>query len=122
MKSFKRIAVYCGSSPNVSKAWFDRAAQVGELLANRDICVVYGGGRVGLMGAVADGALNAGGKVIGVIPDKLQGLEVGYTDLSELYVVDSMHSRKAMMMHLSDAFIALPGGFGTLEEIAEVVS
>ncbi|MEE2787862.1 MAG: TIGR00730 family Rossman fold protein [Myxococcota bacterium] len=122
MSSYKRIAVYCGSSASVSQAWHKRAADVGQALAQRGICLVYGGGRVGLMGTVADAALDAGGQVIGVIPDKLQALEVGHTGLSELIVVDSMHSRKAMMMHLSDAFVALPGGFGTLEELAEVVS
>ena len=122
MKQFKRIAVYCGSSSHVDPSWLQRARNVGRSLANLGITVVYGGGRVGLMGAVADGALEAGGDVVGVIPDRLQALEVGHEELTDLYVVDSMHARKAMMMHLSDGFIALPGGFGTLEEIAETIS
>jgi uncharacterized protein (TIGR00730 family) len=100
----------------------EMASHVGRRLAERGITVVYGGGKVGTMGAVADAALKAGGDVIGVIPDRLQALEVGHDDLTELYVVDSMSSRKTMMIHLSDAFIALPGGFGTLEEFSETVS
>lgn len=102
--------------------YFDLAREVGRTLAERGIGVVYGGGRVGLMGALADAALAAGGSVFGVIPHRLQDREVGHTGLTELFVVDSMHARKAMMTWLSDAFIALPGGFGTLEEIIEVAT
>lgn len=120
MKSFRRVAVYCGSSNMVDPRYFDLARAVGRHLAEQGIGVVYGGGRVGLMGAMADAALDAGGHVIGVIPERLQALEVGHAGLSELYVVDSMPARKAMMIYLSDAYIALPGGFGTLEEIVEV--
>lgn len=95
---------------------------MGRALAERDIGVVYGGGRVGLMGAVADAALEAGGDVFGVIPRQLHELELGHTDCTELFVVDSMHSRKMMMAQLSDAFVALPGGFGTLEEMFEALT
>lgn len=122
MKSFRRIAVYCGSSNAVDPRYFEVARAVGQHLARNDIGVVYGGGRVGLMGAMADAALDAGGHVIGVIPERLQSLEVGHQGLDELYVVDSMPARKAMMIYLSDAYIALPGGFGTLEEIIEVAT
>ena len=122
MRTFRRIAVYCGSSEAVAPEWKAVARAFGGLLAERGIGVVYGGGRVGLMGEVADGALAAGGEVYGVIPAKLQGLEVGHTGVTELFVVDSMHARKAMMAHLSDGFVALPGGFGTLEEIIEVTT
>ena len=122
MHTFRRICVYCGSSDAVDERFKSAARAVGTLLAQRGIGVVYGGGRVGLMGIVADAALAAGGEVIGVIPDKLQALELGHSGLTELYVVDSMHARKMMMAQLSDGFIALPGGFGTLEEIAEVTT
>jgi uncharacterized protein (TIGR00730 family) len=122
MRQFKRICVYCGSSGEVPRAYLDAAREVGAFLAGRDIGVVFGGGRVGLMGALADGALAGRGEVIGVIPEKLQALELGHTGLSELFVVDSMHARKTMMAQLSDAFIALPGGWGTLEEIFEVTT
>lgn len=122
MRSFRRIAVYCGSSDDVAPRYFDLARAVGRTLAEREIGVVYGGGRVGLMGAVADAALDAGGAVFGVIPRRLQDREVGHTGLTELFIVDSMHARKAMMTHLSDGFVALPGGFGTLEEIVEVAT
>ncbi len=121
-RTFRRICVYCGSSGGVDEAYFEAARQVGAELANRGITVVYGGGRVGLMGAVADAALEAGGEVIGVITSKLVTLEVGHEALSELFVVDSMHARKMMMAQLADAFIALPGGFGTLEELFEATT
>lgn len=122
MRSFRRIAVYCGSSDAVDPRWRAVARTTGRLLADRGIGVVYGGGRVGLMGEVADGALERGGQVFGVIPQKLQGLEVGHSGCTELFVVDSMHARKAMMANLADGFVALPGGFGTLEEIVEVTT
>ena len=122
MRTFRRVCVYCGSSNDVPEVYKDCARQVGTTLAEQGIGVVYGGGRVGLMGIVADAALAAGGEVVGVIPDELQGLELGHSGLTELFVVDSMHARKMMMAQLSDAFIALPGGFGTLEEIAEATT
>lgn len=96
------------------------AAELGATLAQRGIDIVYGGGRVGLMGVVADAALAAGGKVIGVLPEALDRVEIGHRGLTELHIVSSMHERKAMMADLSDAFIALPGGLGTFEEVLEV--
>jgi len=122
MRRFKRIGVYCGSSNNVAEPYFEMARHTGTLLAERGIAVVYGGGRVGLMGAVADAALAAGGEVIGVIPQKLMALEKGHPGLTERFVVDGMHSRKSLMAHLADGFIALPGGWGTLEELFEVAT
>lgn len=117
-----RICVFCGASAGNDPAYLAAAKHVGEGLAGRGIGVVYGGGRVGLMGAVADAALAAGGEVIGVIPQGLVDRELAHPSLTELHVVDSLHERKALMADLADAFIALPGGLGTLEELAEVVS
>ena len=122
MRQFKRICVYCGSSGGNDPGYEEAARGVGAFLASKGIGVVYGGARVGLMGAVADGALSAGGSVIGVIPQKLQSREVAHQGLTELFVVDSMHARKTMMAYMSDGFIALPGGWGTLEEIFEVTT
>lgn len=122
MRSFRRVCVYCGSSDDISDAYREAARSVGTLLANRGITLVYGGGRVGMMGEVADAVLAAGGEVMGVIPEKLQALELGHPGCTELFVVDSMHARKMMMAQLSDAFIALPGGWGTMEEIFEVTT
>ncbi|HLJ56004.1 MAG TPA: TIGR00730 family Rossman fold protein [Chthonomonadaceae bacterium] len=118
----KSVCVFCGSSPGAQPAYLDAARAVGTLLADRGHTLVYGGGRVGLMGAVADAALAAGGRVIGVIPASLAAKEVAHGGLSELRVVGSMHERKAQMVDLSDCFLALPGGFGTLEELFEVVT
>lgn len=122
MRSFRRICVYCGSSNNVSDLYKDAAREVGRELAQRGIDLVFGGGRIGLMGVVADTVLAEGGRVYGVIPDKLQELELGHQGCTELFVVDGMHARKMMMAQLSDAFIALPGGWGTLEEIFEATT
>lgn len=122
MRSFRRICVYCGSSEGRSPRYAEVAREFGGYLATRGIGVVYGGGRVGLMGAVADGALAAGGEVVGVIPEKLQALELAHRSLTHLHVVDSMHARKMLMAQLSDAFVALPGGWGTLEEVFEVTT
>ena len=113
------IAIFCGSSFGHDPAYAEAARHTGRTLAERDITVVYGGGHVGLMGAVADAALEAGGEVIGVIPRQLDDRELAHRGLTELHVVESMHERKALMAELSDAFIALPGGAGTLEEVAE---
>jgi uncharacterized protein (TIGR00730 family) len=118
----KRICVFCGSSAGHSQIYRETATMVGRLLAERHIGVVYGGGQVGLMGALADGALQANGEIIGVIPKALFEKEIAHAGLKQLCVVDSMHERKALMAELSDAFIALPGGFGTLEEFFEVVT
>ena len=116
----KSLCVFCGSSPGRSAAYVAAAQALGRLLANRGIRLVYGGGRVGLMGAVADAALRAGGRVVGVIPRALMDREVGHGGLSELHVVETMHERKAMMAELADGFLALPGGIGTMEEFFEV--
>ncbi len=120
MNLIKSVCVYCGSSPGVDPSYKAAAVQFGTQLANEDIALVYGGGNVGLMGAVADAAMAAGGQVIGVIPQHLLDFEVGKRDVSELIVVQTMHERKAKMAELADAFVALPGGVGTLEEIIEV--
>ncbi|WP_341676675.1 TIGR00730 family Rossman fold protein [Niveibacterium sp. SC-1] len=114
------LCVYCGSRPGKRPEYLAAAAELGALMAQRGITLVYGGASVGLMGRVADAALEAGGKVIGVIPQKLDAKEVAHQRLTELHVVDSMHTRKAMMAKYSDAFVALPGGIGTLEELFEV--
>ena len=122
MSEFRRIAVYCGSSDDVNERYKEAAREVGRLLATRGVGVVYGAGNVGLMGEVADAALGAGGEVIGVIPHKLAALEVAHEGLSELIEVDSMHARKTVMCGLSDAFMVLPGGYGTLDELFEATT
>lgn len=116
----KRVLVFCGSSPGARPEYAAAAAELGRLLARRSLGLVYGGARVGLMGAVADGALAAGGEVVGVIPRQLVEHEIAHTGLTELHEVSSMHERKALMAHLSDAVIALPGGTGTLDELFEL--
>jgi uncharacterized protein (TIGR00730 family) len=116
----KRICVFCGSSAGARPEYAEAARALGTLLARRGLGLVYGGGNVGLMGIVADAAMTAGGEVTGIIPDALLKMEVGHRDITTLHVVGSMHERKAMMAELSDAFIALPGGIGTLEELFEV--
>src|SRR6476661_8968545 len=118
----ERLCVFCGSSPGHDPAYAAAAAQLGRVLAQRGIGLVYGGGRVGLMGVLADAALAAGGEVIGVIPQALLERELGHRGLTDLRVVDSMHARKALMGELAGGFIALPGGIGTLEELFEVWS
>lgn len=118
----RRVCVFCGSSRGGRPEYAAAARRIGALLAEREIGLVYGGGAVGLMGAVADAALAAGGEVIGVIPEALLEWEVAHQGLADLRVVRSMHERKALMADLSDAFAALPGGFGTLEELCEVLT
>src|SRR5271165_2701018 len=120
--NFQRICVFCGSNPGINPAYREAAVAMGQLLAQRRIELVYGAGNIGLMGVLADAVLAAGGKVIGVIPEALMAKEVGHDGLTELRVVGSMHERKAIMSDLSDAFIAMPGGFGTFEEFCEVVT
>ena len=115
-----RVCVFCGSSPGLRPEYLESARLLGQALAERGVGLVYGGARVGLMGAVADAVLRAGGDVIGVIPRALWEREVAHTGLADLRVVGSMHERKAMMSELADAFVALPGGIGTLEELFEV--
>jgi uncharacterized protein (TIGR00730 family) len=122
MPKFRRICVFCGSSAGAHPAYQEAARAVGTLLAEQGIGLVYGGGNVGLMGAVADAALAAGGEVIGVIPEHLEQHELAHRGLSELRVVKSMHERKALMADLSEACVALPGGLGTLEELFEVAT
>jgi len=114
------LCVFCGSNPGASLAYAEAAARLGRTLAGRGLNLVYGGGRVGLMGVVADAALAAGGTVTGVIPEALATRELAHAALSDLQVVGSMHERKARMSELADGFIALPGGIGTLEEWFEV--
>jgi hypothetical protein len=118
----ERICVYCGSRPGTDPAFLAAAEEFGRLLAVRDLGLVYGGGDVGLMGAVADGALDGGGDVVGVIPEALAEREVAHERLTDLHVVDSMHTRKRRMAELADGFVALPGGFGTLEELVEMLT
>jgi uncharacterized protein (TIGR00730 family) len=118
----KRICVFCGSSPGGDPAYRACAEELGVELTRRNIGLVFGGGNVGLMGAIADAVLKAGGEAIGVIPEHLMTREIGHKQLAKLHVVKSMHERKALMADLSDAFIALPGGFGTLEEFFEVLT
>ena len=122
MRTFNTICVFCGSSYGLKPSYRSAAAELGELLAAGGLTLVYGGGCVGLMGTVADAALGAGGEVIGVIPQALVAKEVSHSGLTKLHVVDSMHERKALMASLSDAFIALPGGFGTAEELCEILT
>lgn len=116
----KRVCVFCGSSPGADPVYAAGAAVLGRAIAEAGHGLVYGGARVGLMGIVADAALKAGGAVIGVLPEALQARELAHTGLTELHIVPSMHARKAMMADLSDGFVALPGGIGTLEELFEI--
>ncbi len=118
----RRLCVFCGSSRGDNPAYLAAAQDVGRTLAQRGVGLVYGGGNIGLMGALADAALAAGGHVIGVIPESLLAKEVGHRGLPDLRVVKTMHERKALMAELSDGFIALPGGFGTFEEFFEVLT
>ena len=118
----KRLAVYCGSATPADPRYMELAAEVGRSLAQRGIGVVYGGGRLGLMGAVASGALDAGGEVIGVIPEALVSSEVANHDCTELIVVADMHQRKSAFTRLSDGFVTLPGGVGTMDELWEAIS
>ena len=118
----KRVAVYCGSATPEDPVYLDTARAVGADLADRGIGVVYGGGRLGLMGAVADGALAVGGEVIGVIPDALVAAEVAHRGLTELHTVRTMHERKQAFTDLSDGFVTIPGGTGTMDELWEAMS
>lgn len=118
----KRLAVYCGSATPTDPIYLENARYVGRALADRGITVVYGGGRLGLMGAIADAALAAGGEVIGVIPRSLVEAEVAHKGLSELHIVETMHQRKQAFTDLSDGFVTLPGGTGTMDELWEALS
>lgn len=116
-----RIGIFCGSSFGVSDCYKNEARRLAETIAKNEMEIVYGGARAGLMGLIADSALSAGTKVLGVIPEYINE-RVGHDNLTELYVVDTMHERKQKMFELADAFIAVPGGFGTLEEIFEIIT
>ena len=118
----KKICIFCGSSVGLSPVYRESAVAFGRLLADKHIGIVYGGGSIGLMGAMAEGALEGNGEVIGVIPKSLFEKEMAHCGLKQLCVVSSMHERKALMAELSDAFIALPGGLGTFEEFFEVLT
>lgn len=122
MTDLRRVCVFCGTGTGTLPAYLGAAQALGAMLASRGIGLVYGGGNVGLMGALADAALAAGGEVTGVIPSGLVEREVAHRGVTDLIVVGSMHERKARMEELSDGFIALPGGFGTLEEFCEVLT
>jgi uncharacterized protein (TIGR00730 family) len=118
----KRICVFCGSNGGADPVFLETAGKVGEFLARENVELVFGGGRVGLMGRVADAVLANGGRVIGAIPEALAIKEVAHQGLTEIHIVDSMHERKALMAELADGFIALPGGFGTFEELCEIIT
>ncbi len=120
--SLTSLCVFCGSNPGRTPGYLERVEELAILLADAGIRIVYGGAKVGTMGALADAALRAGGDVIGVIPSQQVGQEIAHDGLTELHVVESMHDRKAMMSRLADGFVALPGGLGTLEEFAEIVT
>ena len=122
MVAVRAVCVFCGSSAPADPRYLDAARALGALIARRNVALVYGGGSTGLMGELADAALALGGRVIGVIPAGLFAREAGHTGLTELREVTSMHERKRLMYDLSDAFVALPGGLGTLEELAEVAT
>ena len=118
----KYVCVYCGSNAGNRPVYAERAAALGRLLASQGLGLVYGGGNVGLMGIVADAVLQAGGEVVGVIPEQLVGMEVAHRGVTRLEIVADMHTRKARMFDLADAFVALPGGFGTLDEMFEMLT
>lgn len=122
MSKLHRIGVFCGSRAGVRPDYVEAGAKLGAALSRRGIGLVYGGASIGVMGALADAVLAGGGRAIGVIPQRLKDREIAHAGLSELRVVTSMHERKATMEHLSDAFIAAPGGFGTQEEIFEIIT
>ena len=122
MTLIKSICVYCGSARGRSQRYVAAAKELGEAMAERQIRLVYGGARIGMMGEVADAVMKNGGEVIGVIPEHLQTTEVGHSGITELKVVESMHVRKKLMFDLSDAFAVLPGGFGTLDELFEIIT
>jgi len=122
MNRVKRVCVYCGSAVGDDPAYRNAAEKLGSILAGSGIGLVYGGGRVGLMGVLADAALKAGGEVIGIIPGHLHAREIGHQGATRLIVVGSMHERKQKMFELADAFAILPGGFGTIEEAMEMIT
>lgn len=122
MTNIKSVCVYCGSSARVDQVYKDAAIELGKVLAANKWDLVYGGGRVGLMGLVADSALASGSRAVGIIPKHIQAREIEHTDLTELHIVDSMHIRKQMMVDKGDAFVILAGGLGTLDEFFEILT
>ena len=122
LKSIKKICAYCGAANQVSQEHLDGAFRIGQIIAELDKGLVYGGGRTGMMGQVAKGTLDKDGHVIGIIPDFLDDVEIGFRDVQDFRVVPDMHTRKMMMFNEADAFIVMPGGLGTLEELFEVVT
>jgi uncharacterized protein (TIGR00730 family) len=118
----RRVCVFCGARPGRDEIYLDIAREAARVIVARGFGIVYGGGRVGMMGALADAALAAGGEVIGVIPRALAAAEVAHSEITELHVVESMHARKALLAQLSDAFLALPGGIGTMDEFFEALT
>jgi uncharacterized protein (TIGR00730 family) len=116
------VCVYCGASENIKPVYKDAARAIGTVLGSNGIRTIYGGGKVGLMGIVADSALAAGGEVVGIIPQHIQAKEIAHLALTELHVVDSMHVRKRMMVDRAEAFVVLPGGYGTLDEAFEIIT
>jgi len=122
MKNIQAICVYCGSTEDVDPIYLEAAKNFGTLLAVHGIRLIYGGGGVGLMGAIADAVLARNGDVTGIMPEFLLDIEVGHEGVTEMIVVDSMHSRKQKMFELADAFVVLPGGFGTLDEVVEILT
>lgn len=122
MSDYKNVVVFCASSEGNSAEYLESAREVGEVLAAKNLTTIYGGGKVGLMGACADGALSKGGRVVGIIPDFMTPREIAHQGVSELVVVGSMHERKLQMHERSDAVLTLPGGFGTFEELFEILT
>ncbi len=122
MEELKSVCVYCGTSNHAAQNYKDAARDLGKLLAENKVRLVYGGGQVGLMGIVANGVMDSGGHVTGFIPQYLHEYEVGHSGITELFIVDSMHERKRLMFEHSDAFVILPGGFGTLDEVFEILT
>jgi uncharacterized protein (TIGR00730 family) len=118
----KAVCVYCGSSPGNNPVYLEQAKELGEELASRDLALIYGGSKIGLMGKLADTVLAKGGRAIGVLPEALGSKEVAHPGLTQLHIVKDMHERKAKMAALSDAFIAMPGGFGTMDEVMEMIT
>ena len=118
----RSIGIFCGANTGLDPVYSEASAALGKLMAEQTISLVYGGGNVGLMGVIADAVLENGGKAIGVIPQSLVDREVAHSGLQELHVVETMHKRKAIMAARSDAFIAMPGGFGTFDEICEIIT
>ncbi len=118
----KRICIFCGSSQGKDNSYGTAANELGRHFAKNDIELIFGGGRVGLMGIIANAVINAGGKTTGIIPKRIVDMEIAHNGLTQLHIVDTMHERKALMAQLSDGFIAMPGGFGTLDELSEVLT